>query len=67
MCEFNVLMVIIEEYFFLVCKMCSLVDRYECFEGIYCLYLQDTSTKLHNLIPGDDNLKLHIEFNIYYL
>ena len=67
MCEFKVLMVMTEEYCLLVCKMCSSVDRYQCFEGIYCLYLQDTFTKLHNLIPGDDNLELYVQFNMYCL
>jgi len=34
LCEFKVLMVMIEEYCLLVCKMCGLVDRYQCFGGI---------------------------------
>jgi len=60
-------MVMIEEYCLLVCQICSLVDRYQCFGGIYCLYLQDTSAKLHNLIPGDSNFELYFEFKIYYI
>jgi hypothetical protein len=62
LCEFKVLMVMIEEYCLLVCKMCSLIDRYQCFGGIYCLYLQGTSAKLHNLIPGDGNLEFFMFF-----
>jgi len=45
----------------------NMVEIYQRFGGIYCLYLQDTSAKLHNLIPGDSNFELYFEFKIYYI